>query len=311
MYQKFLSVLLCLCLLCGMSTAMAESTDITDVTDLNFATEYENARQIDEAPGSVDGNNVYTGTMKINVLAEDVPNDYEPPEYYVEIVWGAMYFGYGALGEGQKLWNTEEHKYEYRGIGDNDIETGWFLINEEKLDDSYNKGENGVAWVHGNGIDTTQAHVLIFNHSNRAVVVDATVEEVDKYAQDMSPVLTAETKETVSTVKGTMSSDKQQYQAELPRGVPRTEDKDTRWLPETTIGLVVNMEGDGSNLPDTKELIAHLNITLSEVESEEEGIQTYSITTEDESQGNAESTEEVVVEDEDVEPGINDEPVGA
>lgn len=265
MYKKFLSILLCLCLVCAAGMATAETTD---ETDLNYATEHEPARTVEEAPGSVDGNNVYTSTAEVTVTVEEEKNDREPPEYYVEIVWGAMYFGYGALEEGYKMWNTETHEYEYQDKDGQAAEVGWFLINEETLDDEYNEGENGVAWVHGNGIETSQAHVLIFNHSNRAVNVDANIMDEAAYDEDMDAIMEPITEPAVSTVDVTMDGE-QKATALLPRGVHQNENiaPDTRWLPETTIGFVVNMQGDGSGLPDTKTLVAKLNITISEADA--------------------------------------------
>ena len=97
--------------------------------------------------------------------------------------------------------------------------------------------------------------------------------EEEAYAADMSAIMEPIIEEAVSTVEVTMEENNQKATALMPRGVYQGKygaDTDTRWLPETTIGFVVSMEGNGSNLPDTKTLVAKLNITLSEAASVEE-----------------------------------------
>ena len=275
MNRKILSVLLCLCLLFGAASA-EDYKDITDLTGENdtYATEYEPARDQDEANGAVE-NGTYTGKMTVTVTVEEESSSYEPPEYYVELVWGAMYFGYGALEEGYKLWDTETHEYKYQDKDGGEAELGWFLISDATLDASYNSGENGVAWVH-QSMDTTQAHVLVFNHSNRYVGVDAqiTYSGADKDGVDVTQIdgVTAKVEPVTDTSVTTApyTVDGGMYSYIIPEGVESTETKDNRWLPETTAVLVVSMEGELPAQYTDKTHVANLNITLKQVEEEPE-----------------------------------------
>ncbi len=226
MNRKLLSLLLCLILVWGAAAAYAAE----DLTDLNLVDQelldaVKNANGIStidtNGDGFLDGNdtvlleeiiespgtvteNVYTAGAEVKVKLADLEEHFEEKKYNVEIVWGSMVFGWGVVtDEGVNVWNPDEHTYTVTTPDGDQLDPYWYLLSDEPLVMDYMPDETidgGVDYVtNEKGITTTQAHVLVFNHSNRPVLIAA---ELKDEADSVNPLIHPLEDEEVAVLEG-------------------------------------------------------------------------------------------------------------
>lgn len=150
MIKRFLSLVLCLCLMSMATVALAESKifDNSAITEGNASQE-----------------------INITAVAVSTSEENAATVYSVEIVWGDMKFAWGYSSETTTAtWNPETHTYTYESkTDDEDAKEGWYMLNETTALSHTGAEELGL---------TTQDAVLVFNHSNAKVDVAITTEDV-------------------------------------------------------------------------------------------------------------------------------------
>lgn len=172
MMKRFLSLVLCLCLMCTASIAFA-------------ATE---TQEPDES-GAFEG-----ATVPITAIAKSTAIDQNDAVYSVEIVWGDMKFAYGYSAETTTaVWVPSEHAYtvyendENGEVTENVASKGWYMLNEET---KLNVANSAKLDDNDDFILDTQDAVMVFNHSNRAVDVKIEVEEEETTPEDLTAEFT-------------------------------------------------------------------------------------------------------------------------
>ena len=149
MIKRFLSLVLCLCLMSMATVALADTTTFDhDAITGNEASE----------------------TIDITAVAVSTSEENAETIYSVEIVWGDMKFAWGYSSETTTAtWDPETHTYSYESKTDNeDAKEGWYMLNETTALKHDGAEELGL---------TTQDAVLVFNHSNAKVDVAITTED--------------------------------------------------------------------------------------------------------------------------------------
>lgn len=153
MFKRFLSLVLCLCLL-GMASVAFADTDVQTPNPDNFA-----GKELD-----------------ITAVATNTAEESTTTVYSVEIVWGDMQFAYGyssAVSEMQ--WNPETHMYDIpvvKGTGA-EANKGWYMLNEDTPVAVTNPKQTDDSFI-----PTTQDSIMVFNHSNATVDVEIKTSDV-------------------------------------------------------------------------------------------------------------------------------------
>lgn len=161
MSKRFISLILCLCMLCMGTIALADDTPApvtTDVVDLDSAPDHDPA----EADNMGDLGKGYS--TDITAIAENDTETVTPIKYSVEIVWGDMQFAWGYVYTEEEIWDPETHTYKTVTIGDDGFNgtKDWYMVNNDEGDALKNAGAVAMDL-------TTQDAVLVFNHSNAPV----------------------------------------------------------------------------------------------------------------------------------------------
>ena len=142
MIKRFLSLVLCLCLLSTATVALADN----EVTYPDGQTNFDNEVGVN-----------------ITAIAKDTSITNADDVYSIEIVWGDMKFAYGyGSGTTTATWNPETHEYEVTNTSDNSEATkGWYMLNEgTEVKPSSTNFDLSAG---------TQDTVMVFNHSNQPV----------------------------------------------------------------------------------------------------------------------------------------------
>ena len=134
----------------------------------------------------------HTETIPIYAKRVDKTTLETPLVYKVELEWGDMQFAIGDMTDGLKIWDPTTHSYSWTGEHQPG-EDEWYLVNAETY-----LGD-GKAYVEKltNEEHRTQAHILVFNHSNSPV--NATVELEEVAVDTVTMGLTGEADYGVST----------------------------------------------------------------------------------------------------------------
>lgn len=164
MKKRFMSALLCLCLLSGLlaATAFADSV-IADNLDATTGDGYA------EFPAD----SAYQQQIDIYAQALDSDATRKNDTYKVELVWGDMAFAWGSKVTETKKWDPTTHTY---GVTEEKETAGWWLIDEttpltlsHDADGSYSNVVTG----------TKQNNVLMFNHSSKPVNANVSIALAD------------------------------------------------------------------------------------------------------------------------------------
>lgn len=231
MNKRFLSLVLCMCMLCTAGVALAD----------NEVTYPENQTTTFNTPVDVE----------ITAIAKNTAVEDAEDVYSVEIVWGDMKFAYGYSSESTTAeWDPATHTYKMTTEDGNDATKGWYMLNESTSLTNTGAVELGL---------TTQDAVLVFNHSNKPVDVKIAIEDITADGGD-----TEELKAKFATTGGeTTSTDGSTYT--LSAGVEQdVYNKDT-----ASVYGKVSMESDKTEYT-TSTPIAKLNVTISKPATENE-----------------------------------------
>lgn len=124
-----------------------------------------------------------------------------PFVYKVEIEWGDMQFAIGDMTDGLKIWNPKNHTYRWTGEQPGADE--YYLVNAETY---LGEGKAYAETAITNTEHRTQAHIVMFNHSNAPVDVQVDLSEVAVDTVTMS--LIGEADYGISTVETEALEDK-------------------------------------------------------------------------------------------------------
>lgn len=163
MKKRFLSALLCLCLLSGLLavTVFADSV-IADNLDTTTGDNYAEFTS-----------DTYSKDIDIYAQALDSESTRKNDAYKVELVWGDMAFAWGSKVTETKKWDPTTHTYE---VTEAKEEEGWWLIDDStELSLSHDTGNAYANIVTG----TKQNNVLMFNHSSKPVNANVSIAVAD------------------------------------------------------------------------------------------------------------------------------------
>lgn len=163
MIKRFLSMVLCLCLLCTASVALADNeVDLPDDKTANLGTE---------------------NSVNITAVAVESPDVTQVDVYSIEVVWGDMQFAYGYTKNTTKTWDPDTHEFIYTVTGStNEATEDWYMVNESKALELDAANDVGL---------TTQNAVMVFNHSSQPVDVKIAIDDVDDVETEGAFNLTA------------------------------------------------------------------------------------------------------------------------
>lgn len=150
-------------------------------------------------------------TTEIEIYAKQVDKyTLETPFVYkVEIEWGDMQFAIGDMTDGLKIWDPADHTYSWTGEQPGADE--YYLVHEDVyLGEGKGYTENAIT----NTEHRTQAHIVMFNHSNAPIDAQVDLSEVAVDTVTMSligetdyGISTTETDALADTGTGTSSYD--------------------------------------------------------------------------------------------------------
>lgn len=162
MMKRFLSLILCLCLLGTASVALADGElDLTNAANVADANGNKlSANDSGKKTGNFDTNYSTDITVQVGDATENAYSDV----YSVEIVWGEMAFTWGNKKTTTYTWNPETHSYTSTETKTENKD--WHLVNGNPLT---HEGAQEIGY-------TTQGSVMVFNHSNQPVTATISVD---------------------------------------------------------------------------------------------------------------------------------------
>ena len=155
MKKRFMSALLCLCMLGGLLAA-------TTFADPVFVT----ADDFDE-------NGIYTTETDIFAVAMDGDGTVKNDAYKVEIVWGDMAFAWATEVTETQVWQPATHTYDIQTVHG---ESAWRLVDEDTAL-TLSRDADGAYTDIVTG--TKQSNVLLFNHSSKPVDANVSIVAAD------------------------------------------------------------------------------------------------------------------------------------